>query len=82
MKTRQMGALLPSAMLSRKGIARYGGGVSRTGPLSPRVVGWVPLWGVERTFESDQRSAFQMCETLLAAEHDALAFLEDRNLLK
>ena len=32
MKTRQMGAILPSAMLSRKGIARYGG-VSRTGPL-------------------------------------------------
>ena len=33
MKTRQMGARPPSAMLSRKGIARYGG-VSRTGPLS------------------------------------------------
>ena len=32
MKTRQMGALPPSAILSRKGIARYGG-VSRTGPL-------------------------------------------------
>ena len=32
MKTRQMGAIPPSAMLSRKGIARYGG-VSRTGPL-------------------------------------------------
>ena len=34
MKTRQMGAIPPSAILSRKGIARYGG-VSRTGPLSP-----------------------------------------------
>ena len=33
MKTRQMGAIPPSAILSRKGIARYGG-VSRTGPLS------------------------------------------------
>ena len=33
MKTRQMGAMPPSAILSRKGIARYGG-VSRTGPLS------------------------------------------------
>ena len=33
MKTRQIGAIPPSAILSRKGIARYGG-VSRTGPLS------------------------------------------------
>ena len=33
MKTRQMGAIPPFAILSRKGIARYGG-VSRTGPLS------------------------------------------------
>ena len=33
MKTRQMGAIPPSAILSRKGIALYGG-VSRTGPLS------------------------------------------------
>ena len=32
MKTRQMGAIPPSAILSRKGIARHGG-VSRTGPL-------------------------------------------------
>ena len=32
METRQMGAIPPSAILSRKGIARYGG-VSRTGPL-------------------------------------------------
>ena len=36
MKTREMGAIPPSAILSRKGIARYGG-VSRTGPLSVRV---------------------------------------------
>ena len=38
LKTRQMGAIPPSAILSRKGIARYGG-VSRTGPLrtSPRA---------------------------------------------
>ena len=33
MKTRQMGAIPPSAILSGKGIARYGG-VSRIGPLS------------------------------------------------
>ena len=33
MKTRQMGAIPPSAILSRQGIARYGG-VSRIGPLS------------------------------------------------
>ena len=33
MKTRQMGAIPPSAILSRKGIARYGG-VSCTGPVS------------------------------------------------
>ena len=32
MKTRQMDVIPPSAILSRKGIARYGG-VSRTGPL-------------------------------------------------
>ena len=32
-KTRQMGAIPPSAILSREGVARYGG-VSRTGPLS------------------------------------------------
>ena len=32
MKTRQMGAIPPSAILSQKGVARYGG-VSRTGPL-------------------------------------------------
>ena len=35
LKTRQMGAIPPSAILSRKGIARYGG-VSRTGPLRSR----------------------------------------------
>ena len=40
-KARQMGAIPPSAILSRKGIARYGG-VSRTGPLStqPRGTRW------------------------------------------
>ena len=37
LKTRQMGAIPPSAILSRKGIARYGG-VSRTGPLSAPMV--------------------------------------------
>ena len=36
MKTRQMGAIPPSAILSREGIARYGG-VSLTGSLSLRV---------------------------------------------
>ena len=36
-KTRQKRAIPPSAILSRKGIARYGG-VSRTGPLSGRFV--------------------------------------------
>ena len=35
MKTRQMGAIPPSAILSRKGIARYGG-ASRPGPLRVR----------------------------------------------
>ena len=34
-KTRQMGAIPPSAILFRKGIARYGG-VSRTGPQRER----------------------------------------------
>ena len=34
MKTRQMGVIPPSAIRSRKGIARYGGGLSRTGLLS------------------------------------------------
>ena len=38
-ETRQMGAIPPSAILSRKGIARYGG-VSRPRPLrTVRVVG-------------------------------------------
>ena len=37
MKTRQMGAIPPSAILSRKGIARNEGGVSRTGPLRARI---------------------------------------------
>ena len=36
MKTRQMGAIRPSAMLSRKGIARYGG-VSCIRPLSENI---------------------------------------------
>ena len=36
MKTRQMGAIPPSAILSRKGIARYGG-VSRPGPLRESI---------------------------------------------
>ena len=36
-KTGQMGAIPPSAILSRKGIARYGG-VSRTGLLNAKVV--------------------------------------------
>ena len=40
MKTRQMGAIPPSAILSRKGIARWGGGVSRTGPLSFQQGTW------------------------------------------
>ena len=35
LKTR--GAILPFAILSRKGIARYGGAVSRTGPLSSHM---------------------------------------------
>ena len=37
LKTRQMGAIPPSAIRSRKGIARYGG-VSRTGPLSAHLL--------------------------------------------
>ena len=35
MKTRQMGAIPPSAILSRKGIARYGGVISH---LAAKVV--------------------------------------------
>ena len=45
MKTRQMGAIPPSAILSRKGIARYGG-VARSGPLrgqGGRTVPMVPV---------------------------------------
>ena len=51
MKTRQKRAIPPSAILSRKGIARYGG-VSRTGPLSAdgipleaSALKVEPLWG-------------------------------------
>ena len=43
-KTRQMGAIPPSAILSRKGIARYGG-VSRTGPLRAREGVCGDFWG-------------------------------------
>ena len=56
MKTRQMGAIPPSAILSRKGIARYGG-VSRTGPLRRRnrplgaiFLARLKLWGVGTVF--------------------------------
>ena len=45
LKTRQMGAIPPSAILSRKGIARYGG-VSRTGPLSPLGLLRCPTWSL------------------------------------
>ena len=48
MKTREMGAIPPSAILSRKGIARYGG-VSRTGPLSPPP--YAGLQGVSILFD-------------------------------
>ena len=40
-KTRQMGVIPPSAILSRKGIARYGG-VSRTGLLSTHFSEEIP----------------------------------------
>ena len=50
MKTRQMGAIPPSAILSRKGIARYGGGgVSRIGPLRAPcklLVSFLSTWAV------------------------------------
>ena len=39
-KTRQMGTIPPSAILSRKGFARYGG-VSRTVPLRLGVNKWM-----------------------------------------
>ena len=50
MKTRQMGAIPPSAILSRKGIARYGG-VSRTGPLniSPTAFAHALSFSIEET---------------------------------
>ena len=51
MKTRQMGAIPPSAILSRKGIARYGG-VSRTGPLSFRASN---LWVREKKIPENSR---------------------------
>ena len=58
MKTRQMGAIPPSAILSRKGIARYGG-VSRhwaakpgTGTRSPdfHILGAHTFWGCQSTW--------------------------------
>ena len=53
MKTRQMGAIPPSAILSRKGIARYGG-VSRTGPLRKRCTFFFrkPLFWPKTTFKN------------------------------
>ena len=42
MKTRQMGAIPPSAILSRKGIARYGGGISHWAAKSGVII-WTPF---------------------------------------
>ena len=60
MKTRRMGAIPPSAILSRKGIARYGG-VSCTGPLRCK---WTrPFWETDckrapRNLSSAQAAPF------------------------
>ena len=43
MKTRQMGAIPPSAILSRKGIARYGGGISHWAAKGAVSTGGSPL---------------------------------------
>ena len=52
MKARQMGAIPPSAILSRKGIARYGG-VSHTGPLRVQLLGLSSCWAsVQKTADS------------------------------
>ena len=55
LKTRQMGAIPPSAILSRKkkGIARYAG-VSRTGPLRLSSAPYC------RTAQSSERRNFRM----------------------
>ena len=56
-KIRQTGAIPPSAILSRKGIARYGG-VSRTGPLWFQTPNSVSFPGSEL---SEFFSAYDLC---------------------
>ena len=55
MKTRQMGAIPPSAILSRKGIARYGG-VSRTGPFAICDLEHLD-WGLQRCLPCPSRKS-------------------------
>ena len=67
MKTRQMGAIPPSAILSRKGIARYGG-VSRTGPLSlHRHISAIPHFATYRAILGrypKKTSTKKCCDTI------------------
>ena len=73
MKTRQMGAIPPFAILSRKGIARYGG-VSRTGPLREGEGGGAEgLEGVWREFFKEGWAFF----FLFGAEVPTLADVSD-----
>ena len=57
MKTRQMVAIPPSAILPRKGIARYGG-VSRIGPLSPKSLCKKKLVCIFRSLKVLQSTSF------------------------
>ena len=73
MKTRQMGAIPPCAILSRKGIARYGG-VSRTGLLRSRRECHYPLClltpclNVPKESACPSRKAFMQRRDYLAKE--------------
>ena len=62
MKTRQKGAIPPSAILSRKGIARYGG-VSRTGPLRSRLGRSTPPITPEYSQRINWRNKFHLYYT-------------------
>ena len=50
MKTRQMGARPPSAILSRKGIARYGGGISHWAAKSYKHWVWTSMTQTKTIF--------------------------------
>ena len=67
MKTRQMGAIPPSAIQSRKGIARYGGGISHSSAKAPTLV--LPAPKLSGHYSGDQSE----CVSAIGAIREPLA---------